>query len=76
MFKALILWLVGQLGLEPTITTQVVTVIRLSPEVYAKLESQLPKVGKPTNGEEACYLAGVQHALTLLRSGFVTKETQ
>jgi hypothetical protein len=56
----------------PKVTTIVIT--RLSPEVYAKLESQLPRIGKPGTENEAAYLVGVQHVLAALRTGFIADQ--
>lgn len=47
---------------------------RLTPEVYADLERQLPKmaVTNDTSPMQAGYQLGVQTVLRLLREGYVT----
>jgi hypothetical protein len=46
---------------------------RLSEPMYAKLESLLPKpmVQPGTTDIQAGYLMGIQHVLSVLRTGFV-----
>lgn len=53
--------------------TQKREVVRLTAEEYTKLEARLPNTHAPSTGtpEEYCYRLGVQHALRIIREGWV-----
>lgn len=53
--------------------TQPVEMARLTQDVYLKFEQQLgqPVVTQATTELQAGYMLGIQHALKLLREGFV-----
>lgn len=51
---------------------------RLTPEVYEKLEGQLPKpiVTGQTTEHQVGYLLGIQYVLSVLREGFTIDTSQ
>jgi hypothetical protein len=57
-----------------TMSEPIQLVIRLAPEAYTQLLTQLQAKGKPTMTKEpleAAYMLGMQHVLEKLREGFV-----
>lgn len=57
---------------KPTVPTEVRQLVRLTPEVYASLESQFPKplVTDNTSAHQAGFQLGIQAVLTALRKGY------
>lgn len=51
----------------------VVTITRLTPEVYEAFEKNLPQPSTPKDGTEAAYLLGQQSVLKQLRAKLVTR---
>lgn len=48
--------------------------VRLTTEEYEKLEKILPNTSPPSTADEYAYRLGVQHALKVLREGFVLND--
>lgn len=59
---------------DTTQNTPTVAYHRLTPEAYRQLERQLDdsRVGPSTTDQQVAFKLGIQHALKLLRDGFVT----